>query len=68
MKRSVSTSSQDGVSGSTKRNASAPEAEDSSQVTSSPKTAMPPIFESPAEHEYEQNIVKKNEFANSLKT
>ena len=55
MKRSVSTTAQAVVSGASKRNASAAEAtaaEDSSHATSSRKTALPPISESPAEHEY----------------
>ena len=64
MKRSVSTSSQDVGSGTSKRNASRQEeatAEDSSsQVTLSPKTALPPISESSVEHnnEYEQILLK----------
>ena len=63
MKRSVSSSSQADVSGASKRNASAA-AEDSSQGTSSPETELSPISESSVEHEYEQNIVNKNEFSN----
>ena len=65
MKRSVSTSSQAVVTGASKRNASAAEPtstigeKDNSSKTSRPKTALPPISESSAEHEYEQKCCEK---------
>ena len=63
MKRSVSTSSQTVVSGASKRNAS----EEATVEVSPQVTSLPPISKSPAEHEYEQNIVTKTNSTTHLK-
>ena len=57
MKRSVSTTSQAVGSGASKRNASAPGEEATAE--DSQTTVLPPMSESPAEHEYTSNYCQK---------